>query len=382
MYTMNEETFRTLAMVHEDACISLFMPVYGAAPDIKQDQIRLKNLVHEAERRCRNRGIRDTQTNELLEPLRTRLEDPFLWEKRKRGLAIFRSNDLFRFFHIPETVEELCIVNDRFHLKPILPLVGAPMPFFLLALDLNGSTLYRCDRYRMEQTPLERTPRNLAEAMRYDDPERQLQFHTGTPTGPGKRAAIFHGQGVGVDDTRHKSDIRRFFAQLQKGVHAVLKEEDAPLVLAGVEYLHPLYAETNTYEGLVDDGVFGSPSSMTEQELHRRAVQRIQEIYDRRRDKAFERYRELAGTPRTTDDVEEVVRAALFGRVETLFAARDRHMWGDFDSRTGKIIEEETSGNDLIDLAAKQTLLHGGTLHMVSPERVPGESALAALLRY
>lgn len=42
-------------------------------------------------------------------------------------------------------------------------------------------------------------PKNLAEALEYDDPEKQLQFHTRTPAGAQKRSAVFHGHGAGTE---------------------------------------------------------------------------------------------------------------------------------------------------------------------------------------
>jgi hypothetical protein len=37
---------------------------------------------------------------------------------------------------------------------------------------------------------------------------------------------------------------------------------------------------------------------------------------------------------------------------------------------------------DLLDLAAIQTLLNGGTVYTIEPEAVPDGSAIIALLRY
>jgi hypothetical protein len=37
---------------------------------------------------------------------------------------------------------------------------------------------------------------------------------------------------------------------------------------------------------------------------------------------------------------------------------------------------------ELIDLAAAQTLLHGGTVYLVAPEQAPEAAPLAAILRY
>ena len=45
--------------------------------------------------------------------------------------------------------------------------------------------------------------------------------------------------------------------------------------------------------------------------------------------------------------------------------------------------EQVAAGDeDLLDLAAIQTLLHDGPVYAVEPEQVPGDGPLAALFRY
>jgi len=43
--------------------------------------------------------------------------------------------------------------------------------------------------------------------LKYDAPEKQLQFHTRTPPAMGRRSAMFHGHGGGIDES--KEDLRR-----------------------------------------------------------------------------------------------------------------------------------------------------------------------------
>jgi len=64
----------------------------------------------------------------------------------------------------------------------------------------------------VKEVELENTPQSLSEAFKYDDPEKQLQFHTRAPAAGGERAAMFHGHGVGKDDA--KDNILRFFHQV------------------------------------------------------------------------------------------------------------------------------------------------------------------------
>jgi hypothetical protein len=71
--------------------------------------------------------------------------------------------------------------------------------------------------------------------------------------------------------------------------------------------------------------------------------------------------------------------------VEALFVALGVQVWGKFDKDTNTIhIREEPQpgDEDLLDLAAIQTILKGGTVYALEPEKMPGHGSLAAVFRY
>jgi hypothetical protein len=77
-------------------------------------------------------------------------------------------------------------------------------------------------------------PTSIAEALQYDDAEKSLQFHTATSQGGsgGDGSAIFHGQGGGNND--HKDGLLCYFRKVSNELESFLKNEQAPLILAGV----------------------------------------------------------------------------------------------------------------------------------------------------
>jgi len=97
------------------------------------------------------------------------------------------------------------------------------------------------------------------------------------------------------------------------------------------------------------------------------------------------RYQELANTERASSNSSEIVPAAYYGRVESLFVAVDQEQWGSFDPATETLqIHElvEPGDEDLLDLAATQTLLHGGAVYAVEQAQMPAGVPLAAVFRY
>ncbi len=383
MDLLSQRDLQDLMLKQPGPCISIFMPTRQAGPEIQQDPIRCENLLKAAEERLIARGLRSPEAKALLEPIQKLLKDSLFWRYQSDGLAVFRSAELFRLFRLPLDFEELVVVADRFHIKPLLPLFNADARFYILALSQNEVKLLQGTRYRVRAFDLKGVPESLAEALKYDRPESQLQFHTQTPGGPGKRAAIFHGHGVGTDDT--KDNILRYCQQVDRGLREILREEQAPLIFAGVDYLLSLYKEANTYPALIEKGIEGNPDRMSEEELHKRAWSIIQPYFEREQEKAEAQYRQFIGTGRASNDMKEIVKASAYGQTEVLFCAVGVQQWGHFDPNSGSLEmhdREQPGDEDLLDFAAVQTLIHGGTVYGLKPDAMPDKTHLAAVFRY
>jgi hypothetical protein len=223
----------------------------------------------------------------------------------------------------------------------------------------------------------------LSEALKYDDPEKQLQFHTRAPAAGGERAAMFHGHAVGKDDA--KDDILRFFQEVDQGLQKIFREERAPLVLAGVDYLLPIYREANSYSRVMEEGMTGNPEGLKPEELQKEAWGLVEPYFLKVQQEATARYKQLAGGDRTSNEIEKIIPAALEGRVDLLFVAVGVQRWGTLDPVTFSVHFHEEPGprdEDLLDFAALHTLLNGGTVYAVNPEEVPDEAPVAAVFRY
>lgn len=227
-----QEDLKRLVESHPSPCLSLYLPTERAGPMGKKNSLRFKSLKRRAEKEILGRGLRKRETVELLAPLEELLEDTRFWQNQSEGLAVFRSLDLFRFFRLPLRFKETPVVADRFHLKPLFPLFGEEGRFYILALGQKKVRLLRADRQNLEEVPLKGVPPSLDEALKYDAPERQLQFHTRTPPAMGRRSAMFHGHGGGVDES--KEDLRRFCQMVERGVKKIFRGEKAPLVIVAV----------------------------------------------------------------------------------------------------------------------------------------------------
>jgi hypothetical protein len=376
LFTRND--LKALVEETRKPCVSLFMPTRRGGDE--GAPIRWKGHLGEAEERLVAAGLRAPEARELLAPARQLLADASFWRSQCDGLAFFQTPQSPRLYRLPLAFEDLAVVGDRFHITPLLPLLAGNGRFYVLALSQNGVRLLHGTRYAVGEVNLKRVPRNLAEALRTHDTDESLTFHCRPVGRLGSWGAIFSGHGVGIDDA--KDDLQRYCRQIDRGLHAILRDERAPLALAAVDYLLPIYRAANTYPHLLEQAVAGNPDRLSNSELHDRAWTLLQPAFARAQDRALGQYRQLAGTGRTTSDLGQAVSAAWRGQVEVLFLARGKHRWGRFDPATGKATghEQRAPGDeDLLNVAAVGAVRHDRTVHALEPEQVPGGVALAAV---
>jgi hypothetical protein len=237
------------------------MPTLKAGAETQQNPIRFKNLMRQAEALLQEQEASHTDAVDLLKSAH-QLDQNDFGQHQEEGLAIFIAEGFLRYYPLPlsfaETVfAETVVVGDRFHLKPLLPLLTGDGQYYVLALSQNDIRLIQATRHSVQEIELEDSPKSLDEALQYDRPDEEIQYRISTYKGGTdnsfQQAGSFHG--VGSPDTdRVQEDILQFFHQVDHGLHGVLRNKQAPLVLAGVEYLMPIYRKANTYAHLVDEG--------------------------------------------------------------------------------------------------------------------------------
>ncbi len=389
MTILTTSELKTLTLKnHQGPFVSIYMPTHRAGPETRGDSIRLKNLITQAEEQLIESGIRAPEARKLLEPGKQLVEDYDFWQHQGDGLAVFMAANLVKTYRVPLEFEELLVVGSRFHLKPLMPLLSEDGQFYVLALSQNEVKLFRGTRFSIDEVDLEDIPKSLADALKYDLPQKQHQYHTATAT-PGSpaggRPAVFHGHGIGADE--EKNNLLRYFQQINKGLHSFLVEDNPakPLVLAGVEYLFPIYKEANTYPNLMDNGVKGNVEVLQPGALQRQAWQIVRPFFQQAQKDAMGRYKELANTERASKDIRQILPAAHYGQVDTLFVAVNQQQWGNFNPNTNTLElrpEPKNGDEDLLDTAAVQTLLKGGTIFAVAPEKIPDDAPMAAIFRY
>jgi hypothetical protein len=374
---------RELIQSTTEPCISIYMPAHRAGVETLQGPIRLKNLIRQLHRDLAARNVREAEIRSLLQPLEQLAGDYDFWQHQSDGIAIFRSPNEFWHFRLPVEFQELAVAGRRFHLKPLFPLLWGDERFFILALSQNRVRLFYATRDKVSEMNLESVPTALREAALPEKSEITIQVHTAGGGNLPAGGLIYHGSMAGAED--RKVEIAQFFRQIDRGLHDLMGKSQAPLVVASVDYLFPLYRDINTHAHLMAEAIVGNPDGLSAEELRARGWEIVRPHFEKSQEDAAEKYFEWKGTERSSSDICAILLAAQQGRIASLFVAVGIQRWGTFDSSSGQVtLREDPSpdADDLLNLAALLTYSEGGNVFGLAAEDMPDRQAVAAVFRY
>lgn len=389
------QDIKRLAEQQGEDLVSIYLPMEKVGDQTQQNPIRLKNQLQAAGQELEERGYETNDIHALLADASNLVPDHFFWQYQSDGLAVFITPGSTEFYRLPIPFEETIYIGDRLYLKPLFRLLTGDGRFYVLALAQDEVRLLRGSRFSVQELNLEDLPDSLTTMLRFQDISgwRQSRMRAvGRISGPGDSGSSTERGGTTsthsvsyVVEEDKKQRILEFFQLVDRAVREIIQGEEAPLITAGVEYLHPIYAEANKYRHLLDERIIGNPEQWSNDELHAKAWAIVAPRFDQERVKATDDYQVLKPRNQAINDVEEIVRAATFERVDTLWVATNHRVWGTFDPDSGEVAIDEGRGPhnyDLLDYAAVQTLANSGTVFVVDPADMPDGGTAAAMLRY
>lgn len=383
-FLITKEILQSLASVNGDPCISVYLKThsYGGEKNEQKDTIVFKNILQQLTYQLRQNGVEQDRIERLLKPGYELVRNNQFWFELNKGLAVFISDNEFKYMKLPFEPKEEILFNSSYYLAPLIPLLTGYDYFYLMVLSKKSAKLFRADQFGMAFIPIEEMPNGVNDVVRLEEKEDQKLFRTDT-AGAGQ-GANFHGMGGGKPD--EKKNIEIYFDEVDESAwRAVLNKENVPLLLAGVEYLIPIYKSVAEYKNVWPEYLTGSYEHEDPNIIYRDALEKMEPYFRQRHDKALEMFGNNSANEMTSSIPSDVIPAAYYSRVWHLFIEKDQHIWGKFDEVNNQLTihEERQEGDEcLIDKAIIKTILNGGEVHLLEKERMPAQSKIAGLMRY
>lgn len=362
--------------------VSIYMPTHRKGPDVDAQPLRLRAALQQA-RDLLAKDDGTSRSDALLGTFEGLVGDDEFWRHQADGLALFASSEFARLYRLPASVPELVVVAPTFHTRPLVEFLQAPERYWVLGLSQKDVRMWEGTVNGLTPVNLETVPTSLREALGFQIEKDRLSMHS---SGGHGNKPMFHGHGAGKDDT--KSELEQFFRKVDAGVHTLLSDEIGPIILAAVDYYHPIYRGISKLENLAPEGIVGNIGDWDPARIHEAAWPIAKAGVDRKIDQALQLWENSYGKGKVEGDVASAARLAVAGRVRLLLTEKGRRIWGRFDPQTGdvEILQEggvDPGGNavDLIDEIAEKTLQLGGRALTLSPERMPTDTGIGAVLR-
>lgn len=346
-----------LASFDQVNCISIFMNPHRMPNDRKKDRLIFKNFVDQVDHQLRSNGVKPQERKSILAPATKLLDDAMFWTFQSIGLAVYLTKDWCKVFRLPIVVGESAQIGTHFNVIPLLKYFDTNSRFFLLSLDQQGCKLYEGSVEGL----LELDDCQFEEALKDQEfivGEKQLQLRIG---GSGGDGVMFHGHS---ESEKYKTRIREHFRQVDRIVQRTLQDIDAPLILAGVDYLQSIYREINGFPHLSSASIVGSIKDMDHDTLQTRALHEIKPVFKNNLDSAISRYHSAQESKRASSNADECLWAAYEGRVESLILNDSNGTDRYFQDTNSQVVTCDTV-DEVLGRVATQTLGTGGKLYFV-----------------
>jgi hypothetical protein len=384
MELLTKGLIQELLAADQAPCLSIYMPTHRTHPENLQDIILFKNLVREMKESLLQKYSAG-EVEKHLEPLETLADDENAWNHTIDGLAIFSATGMFKVVGVHKPFEELALVADSFHTKPLWQYLQSLDHFHLLGLTLHDIRLFAGNRHSLTEVELTAdTPKTITEALGDELTDKHTTVASYGGAG-GEGSSMRHGHGGRKEET--EKDSERFFRVIANTIYEqYTKPSGWPLILAALAEHQNLFQKVNKNPLLLANGIAINPSSVSTDKLAVMAWEIMEPEYNLKLDNLVAVFEQARADGKGSDDYKEVAVAAVEGRVDTLIVEADRiipvRITNLVTGNTQKKDMTNPKVDDLLDDMGELVMKMGGHVMVLPTGKMPSETGLAAIFRY
>ncbi|MBW6498242.1 MAG: hypothetical protein K0B09_07645 [Bacteroidales bacterium] len=384
MELLTKKLIQELLAIDQSPCLSLFMTTHRSHPENLQDPIRFKNLLKQLEESLLQKYSAD-EAKKHIEPLEALGNENDFWNQTSDGLAVLSTVGLFKAIRLPIPIEELAVVADSFHTKPLRQYLQSTDRYHVLGLSLHDIRLFEGNRHSLTEVELTAdTPKTITEALGDELTDKYSTVASYGGTG-GESSSMHHGQGGRSEET--EIDAERYFRVVANTIYEQYSKPSGwPLILAALPEHHNLFQKVSNNPLLLSKGIAMNPSSVSPDKLVTLAWEIMEPEYNLKLDSFVSRFEQARANGKGSDDYKEVAVAAVEARIDTLIVEADRiipvRITNLVTGNTQKKDLINPKVDDLLDDMGELVMKMGGQVMVLPAEKMPSQTGLAAIFRY
>lgn len=374
-----------LSKVQDVTCVSIFIPTHRGGQETLEgkDALHLKNQLKEVRKKLEAEHMNERDIESIEQPIHELLEDSEFWRHQSDGLAVFISEGIFKTYTVPVSFEPLTYISNSFYLLPLISIFNEEGMFYILTISTGDVKFYEGTKYEITEIDIQDLiPSQLEDRVGYDYEQKNVQFKSQKGD---KEEATFHGHDDAGDEA--KKEMMLFFRAVDKGLMTILSDaQEPPMVICGLDSHFSIYREVNSYQNLFPENISVNPADVDLVSLHDEARELLAPYFSKDRKTKKEKFFEVQGTGKSSVRIEEIVPAAVDGKVDTLFVQKGSDIFGIYDPGQRNVIirdEDQTPNVSLLNMIAIKTLDQGGRIYFEDKESMPDDTSIVnAVFRY
>ncbi len=378
-----------LAEEQSSCFITLLLPTHRHSPDYKQDHIRLKNLIGDAEKLLAKRQ----QPKNLLDDAKSRIDNDVFWQHQLDGLAVLITADATRYRRLDFPVDERLFVDEHPFIRPLVPRFDRVDQAMVLSVTWESAQLLAFRDGRVEADEHDAFPIRFEEISGIREADEQLHLHSqrqvgGSSDASASDAAIYHGHGDG--ERYIEADRNKYLSAIASAFSKACYGSSSKAVIVATEEVLGHFKAVAKRDDFVE--VVGSPAEFKPDELSHRAREALQHCRADQLNQLRETFGQAVSSGKGSADLTELYHAAKRAQINQLLLLDDREVWARTNGEDLSLLHEnevpavrQPDGDriELINHLVIETLKQGGSVIRgdASDFELP-DSTAAAVFRY
>lgn len=361
-----------LTSVQDGPCISIYVP---KMPD-QTLQLEYEALV----RRASHLLLFDDRTslrNSLLDIL-NKFNPAEHFSSRDQGLALFVNKHWSGYFLTGHELPSKTVVADTFHLKPLLDDLQGTHIYHILVITGDEAVLLHCDSGNCTEVHtflLHHGQHSSSIHWKHLDESETAQL-------PYLQSQT---RGRGLQDNKYKrKSVKLFLKWIEAKINKEPGYKSTPLYVFTADVLFQSYKEITGHPQPVFCKMDISAGVPRIEALLHQANLHVQKSISQQKAVSSKTVGELAREKKVVDDLFKISKAAIGGKVKTLFLRDNIEIWGHFRRKSGEITFHEkqldSKDDDILDDIACEVIRHGGEVVVLTGKEMPSPSPAAAIL--
>lgn len=374
-------SFPAEELEQETVYVTLAMELFATTLTNDKDRIQFENLVSDAKKQLNESDI--DEKDQLLKQLDNVMGRQDELIQFIGGLTIYITPDDFYYYHLAIPVINRVRIGQKPYILPLISNYQYTRDYNLLVLNQESIRLYEGHGNRIDELPIseiEDAPVDLETALGTEKEGGSLNFGAyGGSSGTRGSGQSFHGH----SETSEEKDIdrERYFNLVDKFVYDNYSNVNKlPLIVYTVEENQAVFRNLSKNEYLAKTGINGSAANLNNNEIEERVVQTVDEIIAHQRNELLDRLAETSPDNRIENIPDDLASASLQGRIESLYVEKGSEIKGTLTDE-GRYDENDDSDN-FIEQIVDNVIRSRGEVYILDPSEMPGDTPIAARLRY